>query len=68
MKTFLDKCISDEASADDIDDCIEEWHQNGRNINLCDYLGITHKEYSDWVNYPEQSENVISEKKMIYYE
>ena len=51
--SFLDLYSSGEASADDIDDFVDRWHDAqepwAQNLELHEYLGMTHEEYEVWL-------------------
>jgi hypothetical protein len=47
MKTFINQVLDGEATVDDIDFVIEQWHQDGNyDANLASYLGMTITEYT----------------------
>ena len=51
--SFLDLYSRGEASADDIDDFVDRWHDAGepwaQDLELHEYLGMTHEEYEVWL-------------------
>jgi hypothetical protein len=49
MSNFIEKCLSREASPEDIDDYIDQWHDNPGNQTLHNFLGMTHDEYAGWI-------------------
>jgi hypothetical protein len=49
MSNFIDMCRTGEAQPEDIDDFIDEWHDNPGSIPLYTFLGMTKEEYSTWV-------------------
>lgn len=50
-KSFIDKCISGDAFLDEVDDYIDNWHDNNTSadLELHEYLGMTWQEYSLWI-------------------
>lgn len=49
MSNFIEKCQACEVMFDDIDDFIDQWHENPGNKSLYDFLGMTRYEYSLWI-------------------
>lgn len=52
MSNFIQQCLAHEAQCDDIDDFIQEWHQNPRGQQVYDFLGMTWQEYALWMVAP----------------
>lgn len=52
--TFIEKCLSGDAFADEIDDAVEAWSDGveGQNLELNEFLGMTPYEYSIWMTSP----------------
>lgn len=48
-KTFVQKCISGEATVEEIDDYIDQWHNGNHSEPLHEFLGMTEEEYNAWV-------------------
>lgn len=49
-RTFLDLVIAGEKTVEDIEDAIDEWHNNSSTtLPLHEYLGLTEAEYEAWV-------------------
>jgi hypothetical protein len=46
--SFIEKCINGDASLDEIDNYIDEWHDSDSDINLelHEFLGMSWEEYS----------------------
>jgi hypothetical protein len=53
--SFIEKCINGDASLDEIDDYIDEWHDSDSDINLelHEFLGMSWEEYSLWAVKPK---------------
>jgi len=49
MSNFIEKCLSREATPEDIDDYIDQWHDQPGNQTLHDFLGMTREEYAGWI-------------------
>ena len=49
MYNFINKCIGGDASLKEVDTYIEYWHTNNITIPLYQFLGMTEKEYSEFV-------------------
>lgn len=62
---FIDKCIEGLASPEDIDGYIDEWHGSLHAETLHDFLGMTWKEYSRWVQDPEYIHKILESRVII---
>jgi hypothetical protein len=49
MSNFIEQCLSRQSSLEDIDDFIDQWHENPGNQSLHEFLGMTRDEYANWV-------------------
>jgi hypothetical protein len=49
MSNFIEKCLAREATPEDIDDYIDQWHDNPGNLALHEFLGMTRDEYAGWI-------------------
>lgn len=63
MNTFIDKCILGEATPDQIDDYIEEWHNTSTELSLPDYLGITIAGYDMWIQNSKYIYDIVDDYK-----
>ena len=63
--SFIEKCINDDASLDEIDDYIDEWHDSDSNISLelHEFLGMSWEEYSLWAVKPSLLAEIVNENK-----
>ena len=63
--SFIEKCINGDASLDEIDDYINEWHDSdlSNGIELHEYLGMTWKEYSIWAIKPSFLAEIVNSRK-----
>ena len=48
-KTFIDLYSSGEVSLEEIDDFIDEWHKSVQEMELHEFLGMSQKEYINWI-------------------
>lgn len=60
---FVDLCLAGRAFPDEIDDYIDRWHDGKTGRPLHEFLGMTHVEYSLWVERPEYLKLIISSRK-----
>jgi hypothetical protein len=49
MSNFIEKCVAQEVAYDDIDDFIEQWHQDPQGKSIYEFLGMTGQEYDLWI-------------------
>jgi hypothetical protein len=50
---FLERYLNGEADAEDIDDCIDAWHDKPGRKKVFDFLGMSREEYSLWLCDPD---------------
>ncbi len=62
-KTFIDLCISGEASPEDIHAFIREWHESDSAEPLEKYLGMSFEDYALWVKDSKLLKYIISAHK-----
>ena len=48
-KNFINDCIKGYSLLDEIDDYIDEWHDSDTDLSLHDFLGMTKREYSLYI-------------------
>jgi hypothetical protein len=54
MKTFLQKFIDGEANSNEINDYVDEWHEEFEDgVELYEFLGFTKEEYKSWAEDPD---------------
>jgi hypothetical protein len=61
--TFVDLCLAGEAFAHEIDDFIDEWHEEDDPRELDEFLGMTEEEYAIWVERPEALNHILFARK-----
>lgn len=66
-KTFIDLCLSGEASMEDVDDFVDAWHDGAGKLSLREGLGMSEQEYARWINDPRELSRVIASKKIAAY-
>ncbi|MFS2004955.1 hypothetical protein ACEN9F_15135 [Duganella sp. CT11-25] len=49
MSNFIEKCLAREANPEDIDEFIDQWHENPGKQTLHEFLGMTRTEYASWI-------------------
>jgi hypothetical protein len=52
-RRFLEKYLSGEVSAEDIDDYVDAWHAAPREEPIYEFLGLSREEYSLWLREPD---------------
>ena len=48
-KSFVQRCADGEASPEDIDDAVDDWHNSDGAPALHTYLGMREEEYAAWL-------------------
>jgi len=61
---FVHRCIQGEASLDEIDDAVDEWHSGQSSDSLAQFLGMTGDEYSSWVVNPDALRFIIESRRI----
>lgn len=61
-QNFISLCVAGQASAEEIGDYVERWHQNeiGRDQDLAECLGMDAREYDSWVRDPAELSSIIA--------
>ncbi len=59
MKTFLELILTGEVHRDDIDDFVDDWHNDDTPCSLAQFLGMSDAEYALWVEKPAALELII---------
>ena len=60
MSNFIQECLSGTARFADIDTYVERWHQRNSDKSIHDFLGLTLREYSLWVENPEALSKIVT--------
>jgi hypothetical protein len=47
--TFIELCLQGDCEPEEIDDFVDEWHDNQIDIPLSKFLGMTAEEYEKWL-------------------
>jgi hypothetical protein len=63
-RSFLSLALTGEALANQIDDYIDQWHDDPRGLPLHDYLGMTGEEYGLWLDSPDFLPLIIAGRKL----
>jgi len=63
--SFIEKCINGDASLDEIDDYIDEWHDSDstNDLELHEFLGMSWEEYSLWAIKPSLLAEILNHRK-----
>lgn len=66
---FVEACLAGEALDRDVDDWVDNWHDSGGApmglpVSLAEYLGMTEREYSLWVEEPHTLRSVIAARML----
>lgn len=57
MRTFIQDCIDGKATAKDVHDYVDKWHNSASKLSLHNFLGFTTEEYVAWV----ADENILND-------
>jgi hypothetical protein len=63
--SFIEKCINGDASLDEIDNYIDEWHDSDstNDLELHEFLGMSWEEYSLWAVKPSLLAEILNHRK-----
>ena len=61
--SFIQKCLRGEVLYTDIDDFVQQWHENETGMKLHEFLGMTEREYYAWVEDDSVLKLIISFRK-----
>jgi hypothetical protein len=62
-RNFVSLALSGEAMTDEIDDYVDQWHDNPSGLSLHDYLGMNREEYGLWLSSPDTLPLIIASRK-----
>lgn len=57
--TFIDLVLAGKARLGDIDDWVRRWHEGESNCELRDWLGMTERQYAEWVRECDVLEKIV---------
>lgn len=60
---FIERCQRGESLLDEIDDFIDDWHENQDDLELHEFLGMTWDEYSLWIKEPNTLSSIINRRR-----
>ena len=63
MSNFIQNCLTGDALPDEIDDCIDQWHDGSSELPLHTYLGMSWDEYATWIESPNSLVYIIAAHK-----
>lgn len=49
MQTFMSACVASNATAENIDDYIRQWHEADTDLSVYEFLGMKRYEYELWL-------------------
>lgn len=61
--TFIEQVLRGEATVEDIDNAVEEWHADRSFGSLQDWLGMTPAEYQAWVRDAGAIVGIVASRK-----
>lgn len=61
-KSLVELCLRGDASPDEIDDFVEQWHNHPQG-SLHDFLGMKKSEYALWVKDPDALAGIIKARR-----
>lgn len=61
--TFISQCLAGDATVDEIDSYVENWHSDKTKYKLAQYLGLSDSEYAIWVEKPESIYFILHSRK-----
>jgi hypothetical protein len=63
-RNFVSLALSGEALTEEIDDYVDQWHNNPNGLSLHDYLGMNREEYALWLSSPDTLPLIIASRKL----
>lgn len=63
MSNFILNCINGDALLSEIDDYIDLWHESDSELSIHEFLGMTKKEYSLFVDDEQYLASIITANK-----
>lgn len=61
--TFTGKGLRGEATVDDIDRFVDEWHASAGDASIEAFLGLTEPEYARWVRDPDVLASIVRSRR-----
>ena len=52
MSSFVEECLTGDATVDEIDNWVAAWHKGDDDRDIHEFLGLTPDEYALWVEQP----------------
>jgi hypothetical protein len=63
-RRFVERALAGEVMIDEIDNFVDDWHDNPRNRPLYEHLGFTKAEYALWLRSPDALPLILSSRKL----
>lgn len=62
--SFVSRALAGEVMTDEIDDYVDQWHENPGGLSLHEYLGMDREEYAFWLSSPDCLPLIIASRKL----
>jgi len=62
-KNFLQGCVDGDYLTTEIDDFVDEWHENITDVPLMDYLGFNIDEWELWISDDSSIDIIVAARK-----
>jgi hypothetical protein len=63
-RNFMEKYLAGEVEAEDIDDFVDEWHEEEHTASLAEFLGLSDDEYWRWVKDANALPDIRAEREV----
>jgi hypothetical protein len=65
VPTFVDQCLQDNATPDQIDAYVAQWHDGtiGTDLELRELLGMSPQEYASWMHDADAIHAILAARK-----
>jgi hypothetical protein len=63
-RSFVERALAGEVTIDEIDDFVDDWHDNPGDLPLYEHLGFTKDEYALWLKSPDSLPLILSSRKL----
>src|SRR5689334_18107622 len=60
---FISLALAGEVMTDEIDDHVDQWHDDPDGLPLHEYLGMTEREYALWLSVPDMLPLILAARK-----
>lgn len=63
-RNFIALALAGEAMPDEIDDYVDDWHNNPGDLALHEFLGMDRAEYALWLRAPDALPLIVASRKL----